>query len=181
MQFEAGAQPERGAESPFPPLDTRYQDLPAQTWCAYGAKEGIPRLLDLWDRKKIKVTSHMVGQAVDRNPQLAKEEVIVAKVWLITGSSRGLGRALADAVLAAGHELVATARNPARLADLVERYGDQVRCVTLMTYVVMPLVTRLLLSWLSPGSPSQNRQGAINWWREHQVVGSHNSKSGVKP
>jgi peptidoglycan/xylan/chitin deacetylase (PgdA/CDA1 family) len=75
MQFEAGAQPERGAESPFPPLDTKYQDLPAQTWYAYGVTEGIPRLLDLWDRKKIKVTSHMVGQAVDRNPQLAKEIV----------------------------------------------------------------------------------------------------------
>jgi peptidoglycan/xylan/chitin deacetylase (PgdA/CDA1 family) len=75
MQFEAGAQPERGAESPFPPLDTRYQDLPAETWYAYGVNERIPRLLDLWDRKKIKVTSHMVGQAVDRKPQLAKEIV----------------------------------------------------------------------------------------------------------
>jgi peptidoglycan/xylan/chitin deacetylase (PgdA/CDA1 family) len=29
MQFEAGAQPERGAESPFPPLDAKYPDLPA--------------------------------------------------------------------------------------------------------------------------------------------------------
>ena len=46
----------------------------------------------------------------------------MSKVWLITGSSRGLGRALAEAVLAAGHRLVATARNPAQLADLVERY-----------------------------------------------------------
>ena len=55
----------------------------------------------------------------------------MAQVWLITGSSRGLGRALAEAVLAAGHELVATARNPAQLADLVERYGDHVRTVAL--------------------------------------------------
>jgi len=55
----------------------------------------------------------------------------MAKVWLITGSSRGLGRALADAVLAAGHQLVATARNPAQLADLVERYGDQLRTLAL--------------------------------------------------
>ena len=55
----------------------------------------------------------------------------MAKVWLITGSSRGLGRALADAVLAAGHKLVATARNPAQLADLVERHGDQVRTLAL--------------------------------------------------
>src|SRR6195256_3984576 len=55
----------------------------------------------------------------------------MSKVWLITGSSRGLGRALAEAVLAAEHKLVATARNPAQLADLVERYGDQVRAVAL--------------------------------------------------
>src|SRR5438067_4197515 len=37
MQFEAGAQPERGAESPFPPLDAKYPDLPAQTWYAKDA------------------------------------------------------------------------------------------------------------------------------------------------
>ena len=55
----------------------------------------------------------------------------MAKVWLITGSSRGLGRALTEAVLAAGHKLVATARDPAQLADLVERYGDQVRTLAL--------------------------------------------------
>src|SRR2546423_15073442 len=54
-----------------------------------------------------------------------------ALVWLITGSSRGLGRALADAVLAAGHRLVATARDPKQLSDLVERYRDQVRAVAL--------------------------------------------------
>ncbi len=54
-----------------------------------------------------------------------------ALVWLITGSSRGLGRALAEAVLAAGHKLVATARDPTQLADLVERYRDQVRAVAL--------------------------------------------------
>ena len=53
------------------------------------------------------------------------------KVWLITGSSRGLGRVLAEAVLAAGDKLVATARKPAQLADLVDRYGGQVRAVAL--------------------------------------------------
>src|SRR5712692_6028510 len=55
----------------------------------------------------------------------------MSQVWLVTGSSRGLGRALAGAVLAEGHQLVATARNPAQLADLVERHGDQVRAVAL--------------------------------------------------
>jgi NAD(P)-dependent dehydrogenase (short-subunit alcohol dehydrogenase family) len=55
----------------------------------------------------------------------------MSQVWLITGSSRGLGRALAEAVLAGGNRLVATARNPRQLADLVERYGDQLRAVAL--------------------------------------------------
>jgi NAD(P)-dependent dehydrogenase (short-subunit alcohol dehydrogenase family) len=55
----------------------------------------------------------------------------MSQVWLVTGSSRGLGLAIAEAVLAGGHKLVATARNPAQLADLGERYGDQVRAVAL--------------------------------------------------
>lgn len=75
MQFETGAQPERGAGSPFPPLDSKYPDLPAQKWYDYGYKEGVPRLLDLWDRVGVKVTSHMVGKAVERHPDLAREIV----------------------------------------------------------------------------------------------------------
>jgi NAD(P)-dependent dehydrogenase (short-subunit alcohol dehydrogenase family) len=55
----------------------------------------------------------------------------MAQVWLITGSARGLGRAIAEAVLAAGDKLIATARNPQQLSHLVERYGDHVRAVAL--------------------------------------------------
>lgn len=55
----------------------------------------------------------------------------MSNVWLITGSARGLGRHLAEAVLAAGHRLIATARKPETLGDLVERYGDRVRAVAL--------------------------------------------------
>ncbi len=55
----------------------------------------------------------------------------MSQVWLITGSSRGVGRALAEAVLEKGHKLIATARNPAQLDDLVKRYGDNVRAVAL--------------------------------------------------
>jgi len=51
--------------------------------------------------------------------------------WLITGCSRGIGRALAEAVLQAGHRLVATARDPLQLDELVQRYGDAVRAVAL--------------------------------------------------
>jgi NAD(P)-dependent dehydrogenase (short-subunit alcohol dehydrogenase family) len=50
----------------------------------------------------------------------------VPKVFFLTGSSRGLGRAIAEAVLAAGHELVATARNPESLDDLLAAHPDQV-------------------------------------------------------
>ena len=75
MQFEAGGQPDN-AESPFPQnLEKGYVDLPAATWYQYGYKEGIPRMLDNWDKLGIKVTSHMVGSAVLKNPQLAREIV----------------------------------------------------------------------------------------------------------
>jgi NAD(P)-dependent dehydrogenase (short-subunit alcohol dehydrogenase family) len=55
----------------------------------------------------------------------------MSHVWLITGSSRGLGRHLAEAVLAAGHRLIATARKPEQLADLVWKYKNQVCAVAL--------------------------------------------------
>ncbi len=55
----------------------------------------------------------------------------MSQAWLITGSSRGIGRALAEAVLDAGHRLVATARDPAQLAGLAARHGDAVRVVAL--------------------------------------------------
>lgn len=48
------------------------------------------------------------------------------KVWFITGSSRGLGRSLAAAVLAKGDRVVATARNIDSLKSLVLEYGEQV-------------------------------------------------------
>jgi NAD(P)-dependent dehydrogenase (short-subunit alcohol dehydrogenase family) len=54
-----------------------------------------------------------------------------SKVWLITGSSRGLGKAFVHAALEAGHRVVATARNPSQLSDIVNRYGDRVRVVAL--------------------------------------------------
>ena len=55
----------------------------------------------------------------------------MSKIWLVTGSSRGLGRALTEAVLAAGDRVVGTARKPEQLDDLAAKYGDQVRAVAL--------------------------------------------------
>ncbi|WP_329524948.1 SDR family NAD(P)-dependent oxidoreductase [Streptomyces sp. NBC_01462] len=50
----------------------------------------------------------------------------MSKVWFVTGSSRGLGRAIVEAALEAGDQVVATARKPAQLDDLVARHGDRI-------------------------------------------------------
>ncbi|MFE6721717.1 oxidoreductase [Streptomyces albidoflavus] len=47
------------------------------------------------------------------------------RVWLITGASRGLGRAVTSGVLAAGDTVVATVRRAGALDDLVKQYGDR--------------------------------------------------------
>ncbi|TQM17290.1 short-subunit dehydrogenase [Pseudoxanthomonas sp. 3HH-4] len=53
------------------------------------------------------------------------------KRWLVTGGSRGLGLALAEAVLAAGDRAVVTARDPSRLQHLVDRHGTAIRTAKL--------------------------------------------------
>lgn len=50
----------------------------------------------------------------------------VSKVFFVTGSSRGLGRQIVEQALAAGHRVVATARDPRSLKDLAARYGEQI-------------------------------------------------------
>jgi NAD(P)-dependent dehydrogenase (short-subunit alcohol dehydrogenase family) len=48
------------------------------------------------------------------------------KVWLVTGSGQGLGRAIAEAALERGDSVVATTRNRDDVEDLAEQYGDRV-------------------------------------------------------
>lgn len=55
----------------------------------------------------------------------------MSKTWLVTGSASGLGRHIAEAVLASGDRLVATARDPGRLKALEEKYGGQIRTAAL--------------------------------------------------
>ena len=42
---------------------------------------------------------------------------MASKTWLITGASSGLGAAIAEAALQAGHRVIATARNPKKAAE----------------------------------------------------------------
>ena len=55
----------------------------------------------------------------------------MSKVWLVTGSASGLGRSIAEAVLASGDRLLATARDPRRLEDLVQKHGARIRATAL--------------------------------------------------
>lgn len=53
------------------------------------------------------------------------------KIWLITGASRGFGRLWAEAALARGDKVVATARDIASLQGLIETHGDAVLALPL--------------------------------------------------
>ncbi|SDE26621.1 SDR family NAD(P)-dependent oxidoreductase [Paraburkholderia lycopersici] len=55
----------------------------------------------------------------------------MSKVWLVTGSARGLGRHIVETALDAGERVLATARDPQRLDDLAARHGDRVKTAAL--------------------------------------------------
>lgn len=54
-----------------------------------------------------------------------------SKVWLITGSSTGFGRSLTEAVLQHGDRVLATARKPEQLDDLVQQYPNTAKAIRL--------------------------------------------------
>jgi NAD(P)-dependent dehydrogenase (short-subunit alcohol dehydrogenase family) len=56
---------------------------------------------------------------------------MTSKVWFITGTSKGFGRVWAEAALARGDRVAATARNIESLAPLTARYGKQVAAISL--------------------------------------------------
>jgi NAD(P)-dependent dehydrogenase (short-subunit alcohol dehydrogenase family) len=53
----------------------------------------------------------------------------VSQVWLVTGSSRGLGRHVVEAALECGDRVLATARRPEVLEELVATHGDRLRTI----------------------------------------------------
>jgi NAD(P)-dependent dehydrogenase (short-subunit alcohol dehydrogenase family) len=56
---------------------------------------------------------------------------VASKVWFITGTSKGFGRVWAEAALARGDRVAATARDVATLEPLVRRYGDLIATIAL--------------------------------------------------
>lgn len=76
LMFEAGGQPISGAGGPLSePIKPGFPDQPTNGFFAYGVNEGIPRALQLFDKHDIKVTSFMIGKAVEQHPELAREIV----------------------------------------------------------------------------------------------------------
>jgi peptidoglycan/xylan/chitin deacetylase (PgdA/CDA1 family) len=78
MMFEAdGGQPANWQPGPpgTPQASQRFPHLPNIMNRRYGAIEGIPRLLDLFDRVGVRVSSFMIGQSVLTYPDLAREIV----------------------------------------------------------------------------------------------------------
>jgi NADP-dependent 3-hydroxy acid dehydrogenase YdfG len=49
-----------------------------------------------------------------------------SKVWFITGSSRGFGRVWTEAALKRGDKVAATARKLGSIAELKDKYGENV-------------------------------------------------------
>src|SRR3989442_15986705 len=79
----------------------------------------------------------------------AQRSASYERVWFITVSSTGLGRALTEAVLARGERAVVTGRAPERVRDLIVRYPAQalvleldVTCQGQVHYVVREAIER---------------------------------------
>jgi peptidoglycan/xylan/chitin deacetylase (PgdA/CDA1 family) len=70
MVVETGADPRPITKGPD---GKTYPDLYAETANQYAVNEAIPRMLDMFDRRHIKVTAMMCGLSCERNPALAKE------------------------------------------------------------------------------------------------------------
>jgi peptidoglycan/xylan/chitin deacetylase (PgdA/CDA1 family) len=76
LMFEGGGQPISGAGGVIPDkIEDGVPDLPTNAFFAYGHYEGVPRVLDLMDRHGIKLSSFMIGKAVETSPDLAREIV----------------------------------------------------------------------------------------------------------
>src|SRR5258708_19295458 len=74
--YEAGGQPISGAVGVIADhIQHGLPDQPTNAFFQYGVYEGIPRLLDLFDKHRMKVSSFMIGHAVDKVPDLAREIV----------------------------------------------------------------------------------------------------------
>jgi NADP-dependent 3-hydroxy acid dehydrogenase YdfG len=71
------------------------------------------------------IDTHGADGTTDQQDAKARQEKSVSKrVWLITGAGRGMGTDIAKAALAAGNAVVATGRDPERVAAAIGAHDD---------------------------------------------------------
>ena len=76
MMWESGAEPPQMVAPHMVPPEAsgkKFADLSAETAIQYGYREGIPRMLDMFDRRRVKVSCFMSGKGIELAPGLAKE------------------------------------------------------------------------------------------------------------
>jgi len=76
MMWEAGSEPMPMIPAQVTPPEAagkRFLNLAAYTEEQYGWREGIPRLLDMFERRRIKVSSFLSAKGLEKAPQLARE------------------------------------------------------------------------------------------------------------
>jgi peptidoglycan/xylan/chitin deacetylase (PgdA/CDA1 family) len=76
MMWEAGSEPMPLIPAQVTPPEAagkRFPNLAAYTEEQYGWREGIPRLLDMFDRRRIKVSSFLSAKGLEKAPHLARE------------------------------------------------------------------------------------------------------------
>lgn len=80
INFEEGAENsiEKGDKLPeqlgdFPPIDFPVRDLGLESVFEYGSRVGVWRMLDLFERQEVKTTFFACGEALELNPEAAKE------------------------------------------------------------------------------------------------------------
>jgi len=89
------------------------------------------RLSHLWEQHRGTAACSGAARAAPVREGLPEESPMSAKVWFITGTSRGFGREWSIAALERGDLVAATARDTSTLDDLVAAYGDAVLPITL--------------------------------------------------
>lgn len=88
LMFEGGGQPISGAGGVIPdPIENGVPDLPTNAFFAYGHYEGVPRLLDLMDKHSVKLSSFMIGKAVQTHRISPRRSSAVAMKPLLTVAS----------------------------------------------------------------------------------------------
>jgi hypothetical protein len=72
-----------------------------------------------------------IASLQEKDKRMATHQQKWERVWFITGSSSGFGRALTEAVLTRGERVVAGARRLESLRDLAQHYPEQILVVPL--------------------------------------------------